>query len=186
MTPASHRKTAGVTDATVKQRTGKTWDQWCRSLDRAGARRLSHREIAVWLKEKHGLGGWWSQMVTVGYEQRRGLRQKHEKPGGFEISRSRTIAAPVGRAFAAWKEPSRRRAWLPGTALKVRTASRNKSLRLTWTDGSQILAVHFAGAGAGRCRVVVQHTKLPNAAAANRAKTFWGKALDSLQGYLEG
>jgi hypothetical protein len=40
----------------------------------------------------------------VAYEQVRGLREKHEKPGGFEISRSRTIAAGVAAAFEAWSD----------------------------------------------------------------------------------
>ena len=34
-------------------------------------------------------------MIAVTYEQACGLRDKHEKPQGFEISVSRTIDAPI-------------------------------------------------------------------------------------------
>ena len=36
---------------------------------------MSHKEIAEYLNEKRGVPGWWSQMVTVTYEQERGLRE---------------------------------------------------------------------------------------------------------------
>jgi hypothetical protein len=53
----------------VKAKTGKVWADWFKLLDKAGARKLAHPEIATLLHEKHGLSGWWAQMVTVGYEQ---------------------------------------------------------------------------------------------------------------------
>lgn len=56
-----------------------------------------HKDIALWLRENHIESGWWSQMVTVGYEQARGLRQKHEKPTGFDVGRSKTFPVPDGR-----------------------------------------------------------------------------------------
>jgi hypothetical protein len=43
-------------------------------------------------------------MVTVGYEQVTGRRVKNQKTDGFEISVSKTIAAPVAVAFEAWKD----------------------------------------------------------------------------------
>jgi hypothetical protein len=30
---------------------------------------MPHKQIAEYLYEKHGLSGWWSQVVTVVYEQ---------------------------------------------------------------------------------------------------------------------
>lgn len=46
-------------------------------LDKAGAKKMSHQEIANHLHTKHDVAPWWTQMVTVTYEQARGLRQKH-------------------------------------------------------------------------------------------------------------
>ena len=56
---------------------------------------MSHKEIAVYISEKEGCPSWWCQMVTVGYEQERGLREKHQKPDGYSVSASKTVAVPV-------------------------------------------------------------------------------------------
>ena len=64
----------GMSDAAVKAKTGKDWAGWFGALDKAGAANLNHPQIARLLHEKHGVAGWWSQMVTVEYELARGLR----------------------------------------------------------------------------------------------------------------
>ena len=85
-------------------RPARTWSRWFKHLDAAGAKKMTHQEIVAHLSDKHGVRPWWTQMVAVTYEQARGLRDKHEKPEGYEISVSRTIAAPVGKAFKAWTD----------------------------------------------------------------------------------
>jgi hypothetical protein len=70
---------------------------------------MTHQEIAGLLHTKHQVGPWWTQTVTVTYEQARGLRDKHQKPGGYEISVSRTIDASVSTAFKAWTDEKTRK-----------------------------------------------------------------------------
>lgn len=120
-----------MSDEAVKAKTGKDWAAWFKILDQAGARKMGHQEIVAVLSDKHGVGPWWQQMVTVTYEKARGLRAKHEKPAGYEISVSRTIAAPVNKIYHAWQDEKERAKWLPepGTPatklpIVVRTASR--------------------------------------------------------------
>jgi len=177
-------KTGGISSAAVRRATGKTWAQWLALLDRAGARRKSHRENAEWLHTRHALPSWWAQMVTVGYEQARGLRVRHEKAAGFEVSVSRTLNASVARAFEAWKDPLQREHWLPRTPLSIRKATPHKSIRITWGDGTSV-GVNFWPKGSLKCQVVPQHGKLPDAAAAERMKAYWSDRLDALQEYLE-
>ena len=131
-------KLNGISSAAVKKATDRTWTQWLTLLDKAGARKKSHREIAEFLHAHHALASWWAQMVAVGYEQARGRRQKHQKPDGFEVSVSRTIAAPVAAAFAAWKDAAQREKWLPRTPLAIRKATPHKSIRIRWGDGTQL------------------------------------------------
>ncbi len=173
-----------MSDEAVKKATGKTWKQWISALDKAGCRKLEHKEIAVIVSEKFGAGDWWSQMVTVGYEQGTGKRAKHEKPGGFEISRTKVIAAPVSAVYQAWLKPASRSRWL-SKSVTIRTSTANKSMRLNWSDGVQRLSVEFYAKGPGKSQVAVQHGKLPSAAAAEKAKTFWGTALTKLKTTLE-
>src|SRR5688500_2254641 len=56
-----------VADAKVAEVTGRGWDEWLSILDEWGAARRSHTEIARRLREEHGVDGWYSQAITVGY-----------------------------------------------------------------------------------------------------------------------
>jgi len=176
---ADVKKITGMSDEAVKAKTGKVWREWFSLLDRAGAKKMTHRDIARLLHTKHKVPGWWAQMVTVGYERARGLRQVHERPGGFSVSRSKTIAAPVGKLFRAWQDPKLRGRWLK-EKITVRKATRNKTLRITWADGKTSVEVYFYPRGAGKCSVNVQHNKLPSAREAAAKKTYWAQKLDRL------
>ena len=73
-------------------------------------------------------------MVTVTYEQARGLRQKHEKPGGYEISVSRTVNAPLASVYKKVANEKSRSLWLSEDAVTIKKSS-NKSMRMAWKDG---------------------------------------------------
>ena len=173
-----------MSDEAVESKTGKTWSRWFKHLDAAGAKKMSHQEIVAHLVEKHNVRPWWTQMVAVTYEQARGLRDKHQKPEGYEISVSRTIEAPVGKAFKAWTDEKARKQWLPAN-FEIRKATTNKSLRITWVDGKTSLAVAFLPKGADKSQVVAQHSKIPDAKGAAKMKTFWAQALDRLKAQIE-
>jgi hypothetical protein len=173
-----------IGDEAVRAKTGRSWANWFGILDRAGARRMSHKEIVRLLAVEKGLGPWWQQMVAVTYEQARGLRAKHEKPAGFEISRSKTIAAPVGAIFEAWGNARRRAAWLAGEKPAVRKATENRSLRITWTDGTNVEVMLYPK-GAAKTQVSVQHGRLASAKAGERQKAYWGTALNRLAQLVE-
>jgi len=173
-----------MSDETVEAKTGKNWGRWFKHLDAAGAKKMSHQEIAAHLSEKHDVRPWWTQMIAVTYEQARGLRDKHEKPAGYEISVSRTIDSSVSKAFKAWTDDKTRKKWLPSN-LTIRKATESKSLRITWSDTTTSVAVAFAAKAKAKTQVVAQHSKLPDAKAAAKMKKFWAAALDRLKGLLE-
>jgi len=105
-----HEGAGGIGDAAVKKATGKPWKEWFAILDAAGGREKDHRGIVAVLDARNEISGWWCQMVTVGYEQARGLRQKHQKGETFEISASKIVGAPLSSLYEAWKDP--RKGWL--------------------------------------------------------------------------
>jgi hypothetical protein len=171
----SNGKVAGTSSEAVEKATGRGWDQWLAILDKAGARTMVHKDIARLLHEEHGLSGWWAQSVTVGYEQARGLRQKHETSEGFQISASKTIGAPIGKAFSAWNDVKSRQAWLGDAALQIRKATADKSIRITWEQGPEkgtSVEVYLYAKGQDKCQVAVNHTKLRSAAAGEKMKKY--------------
>lgn len=167
-----------MSDDAVRTKTGRAWAEWFKLLDKAGAKKLNHRQIVA-LLNKQGVGAWWQQMVAVTYEQARGLRQKHQKPDGFEISVSRTIEAPISKAFKAWTDAKEQKRWLPAH-FAIRKSTPNKTLRITWNDGTDVAAA-FLPKGKGKCQVVAQHGKLKGAKAGAKMKKYWSAALDRLK-----
>jgi len=175
-----------MSDDAVKAKTGKTWKQWFAVLDKAGAQKMTHQEIAKYLSEKQGVGPWWCQMVTVNYEQQTGRRQNHERPDGFQVSVSRTLNVPVARLYKSFAVDKERNSWLGEEGIHVRKATQNKSMRVTWHDQKTSLEINFYPKTSDKSQVVVQHGKLPNASSAAKMKAYWGKALDRLRDAVAG
>jgi uncharacterized protein YndB with AHSA1/START domain len=171
---------AGMSDATVKAKTGCTWERWVTALDYHGAATMSHRDIAQLVRDKYKVGPWWTQMVTVGYERITGLRARGQRRDGtYEAAKSRTVPVAVTKLYDAWAAPAKRRGWLDGATFTVRTRIRPKSMRLGFDDGS-IAVIYFESKGKSKSTVSVQHTKLPDKEAADQLKQFWGERLDAL------
>jgi hypothetical protein len=187
--PSAPRPTSGarpqldVSDEAVLQATRRTWDQWGEALDALGAMNLPHSDIARLVMDRFRLGPWWSQMVTVGYEQMRGLREKHQKSDGFSISATKTLTAHPERVYSAWNVDGERYRWL-GAALKVRSVTHPTSIRLAGSDGLSQVVVMLRAKGA-KTQVSVEHSKLKDAADAQRMKGFWTQALDRLRTAVE-
>lgn len=179
------KKPSLMSDAAVQNATGKTWPEWFSILDKAGAKKMTHREIVAFLVKKYAVGPWWQQMVTVAYEQQRGLREVHQVPGGYSISVSKTIGVRLPALYAAWKDEKSCSRWLDDADFNVRKATANKSMRITWVDGETNLEVNFYSKGPAKAQVVVQHNKLKNSQAAERKKAYWAKQLGRLKEELE-
>jgi hypothetical protein len=163
---------------------GPLGPRWVRALDHVGAHEWSHRSIAEHVSEKYKVSGWWSQMVTVGYERIKGLRAIGQRLSGkYEASKSKVFQVPVGRLYRAFHDARTRRRWLGDVKFTVRAATRDKSLRITWPDASSVV-VYFEGKGTGKSQVVIQHEKLADKAAADQMKSYWTERLKSLQGML--
>jgi hypothetical protein len=172
---------AGTSDAAVAEKTGRTWQEWVRVLDRAGAAKLEHAAIARIVHEQHGVPGWWSQTVTVGYERIRGLRERGQsRDGTYEVGKSKVYPVPLSELWTAFNRCER---WLDGAKLSMSKATRHKSMRMRWSDGTPVEAM-FLAKGASKSQVHIQHRKLPSCAEAERMRAFWGACLARLAAIL--
>ncbi|HEX2219982.1 MAG TPA: hypothetical protein VHG35_14350 [Gemmatimonadales bacterium] len=171
---------AGISDAAVAAKTGCTWDRWVRALDHVGAQEWSHRAIAEHVRDRYQISPWWVQGVTVGYERIKGLRAIGQRRSGeFEANKSKVFAAPVGKIYRAFRDARSRRRWLGDVKLTVRTAVPDKSMRVTWPDGTSV-ELYFVAKGAAKSQVAVQHGKLPDRASVDRMKAYWTERLAAL------
>jgi uncharacterized protein YndB with AHSA1/START domain len=174
-----------TSDAAVRSKTGKSWQEWFDILDRAGAQEKDHKGIVSYLKENHDISPWWQQHVTVAYEQERGLRQVHEMPDGYQISRSKTIQAPLSLLYSAWQETDLRMKWLGEVDFDIRSSREEKSLRLNWREPDGNVEVDFTSKGPDKSQVTVQHSKLGTPQQAEEMKNYWSQALGRLKEFLE-
>lgn len=181
------REAKRMSDAAVKERTGKTWPEWFKILDKAGAKKMRHQDISAYLNKEHKVGPWWSQMIAVPYEHARGLREKFQKcDGEFAASGSRTLSVPISKSYDAWTNETLRQRWLPNAKIEITTATKNKSLRAKWNGGASRLSVNFYAKGGGKSQVAVDHMKLPSSKECAKMKAYWFEALNHLQEILEG
>ena len=169
----------GTSSEATEKATGKPWAEWMALLDEAGGRAMNHKEIVAYLGRHLQLSAWWMQQIAVAYENSRGLRQKHEMPDGYQISRSRTMAAPAEAVYRAWLDDETRDRWLPDAGFAVRKVTPPTIIRLSWSDGT-VGEVRLAEKGPGKTTVTVQHNKLPDGDAAERMKAYWAAALERL------
>jgi uncharacterized protein YndB with AHSA1/START domain len=174
-------RVGSLTDDAVKARTGKSWDEWCKILDKAGARMMDHQEIALLLEKQLGLSRWWSQMVAVGYENERGIRQdQHGEPPGkrYEVTLSKIVAAPRAAVWAAWQDPGTLARWLPGAKFEISKTVPLKTLHLEWPDETRVAVRLYERRG--KTRIVVSHARLAESQAEPLQK-YWCDALDRLK-----
>ena len=178
--PEKYAEIAGMSDEAVKAKTGCEWATWVAALDYAKADQMEHREIAKYVHEKFDVSGWWAQTVTVGYERIKGLRDiGQRRDGSYEANKSKTIPVPIDALYRAFEDPERREEWLPGVDLTVKKATTDKSMRLTWADGTP-LEVYFYAKGDAKSQVTLQHRKLPSKEAVEETKSYWAERLSAL------
>ena len=170
----------------VRRGTGRERDEWFELLDEWGAPGRKYRDIRDWLTGQHGISNWWAQKLIVEYEQARGLRPPGVRPDGtFEVTATKTVAAPVERAFDAFVNPDQRNSWLTDGEMSLRTAQPGRSARFDWEDGSTRVNVVFEAKGPSKSTVAVAHQHLADSGEAEKAKSLWTERLSDLKAFVE-
>jgi hypothetical protein len=174
-----------ISNEAVKKGTGKNWKEWFSLLNKAGAKKMEHKAIAKLLHQKYGLSVWWSQMVTVQYEQDIKGRKKHEKPEGFQISKTTTLSSPVNIIYSTINSPLKRIEWLKDPAITITKSTKDKSIRGKWIDKKANIEFQFYPKDINKTQLVIQQSRIKTAKEADTIKIYWGKQLNNLKKYLE-
>jgi hypothetical protein len=169
-----------TSDAAIRERTGRGWEQWFDVLDDWGAAERSHREIARWLAAQLGVDPleWGAQAITMSYERARGGRAVGQHEDGFAVTASKTVAVPVEALYDGFLGEA-------PAELRERTATRPRSARFDWGDDGTRVHVTFIAKGEGQSTVAVEHRRLADAGHAERMKASWREHLATLKIRLE-
>ncbi len=167
-----------TTDDTIRERTGRGWEDWFDLLDGEGLTGRPHREISRRVAEIMDMVplAWNVQAVTKSFERARGGKAVGEKDDGFAVSASKTLPAPADQVFDLLVDPGRRRAWLDAE-LTERTATRPKRARFDHPDGRVAITIDPRG---DRCVIAVAHSRLADADVAGKTKAWWRDRLAAL------
>lgn len=181
-------KPSRISDEAVHKATGKNLKQWFSILDKAGAKKMPHRDIARFVydnylgkpKKKDGVnvttnGGWWSQMVTVEYERARGLRAVNENANGFVVSIHKTVPGSITSLQKKWnmilksKEVAAKKL--------VKKPSKTKRIMLRYQAEAGQVIVSFDERGEGKARIMVEAARLSKKSLIEPERAFWKKML---------
>jgi hypothetical protein len=171
----SATKPAG-TDA-IAASTARSWEEWLAFLTEIGARDMPHPEIAERIRKTGDANGWWSQMITVAFEQHIGRRQPGQRSdGSFEMSVTRTVD---GERAAVFDKLLARLEGVKafngvGLAAPPRTSITPKRSywRCNMEDGTGV-AFALEQKAPGKVLVAVTHDKLGSEGDAVRWRAFW-------------
>lgn len=196
-----------VSSSSVRQATGRGWEQWLELLDAADAGDWDHKQIVAHLEREHAEvgSGWWRQSIAVGYEQARGKRVVGQTAdAGFQVGVQRSVAAT---ATEVWELiTSRPELWLgegasvdfdkggryelppgvdaPGVSGEVRVVKPGDRLRMTWQPegwpAPATLQLTLSRSGSDKTAIHAHLEKLPNADAREAMRKRWREALEGI------
>jgi len=196
-----------ISSQSVREATGRGWEEWLELLDAAGAAGWEHRQIVAYLEREPAAveSGWWRQSIAVAYEKAGGKRVEGQTAdAGFQVGVRRSVD---GNALQAWELiTSRPELWLgegasigfvsgeryevppsgasPGASGEVRVVKPGERLRMTWQpEGSPwpaTLQLTLVESGSGKTSIGVHLEKLPDPDAREAMRERWRAALERL------
>ncbi|WP_220224447.1 DUF4287 domain-containing protein [Microbacterium sp. JB110] len=181
--PAAWVSQPEASEEAIRKSTGHGWDEWVALVDAGPGRDAGHTAIATWVRDEHGVGSWWAQSVTVGYERITGIRLPGEMTDGtFTVSRTRVLDLDAADFRAALLDDARRGELIPDVATTLRSKSTAKSLRFDAAhDDEPVGIVAFAlDPAKDRVRLTVTHEKLPTPDDGELWKARWADWLAGL------
>jgi hypothetical protein len=188
--PKATAKTEGewpptaISEAKVKEATGRGWMGWFVILNLMEATSIPHKEVAKRLKEQHGAPSWWAQMIAVEYERARGGRKKNERAGGtYAVNVTKVMPVSLSKLFAAATNAKTRKEWFPPGAFEETSKTKDKYWRGKWKAGCK-LEFGFYAKGDGKAQIALEIGKLSSSVEVERERAAWKKAMEKLSALL--
>lgn len=170
-----------IPETEIEAKTGKSCKAWIALLDHVDMSSMTYEQVAASLGVSHDLGPWWRHILAARYIQALEMRQKQERPNGFEFSVSRTIDVSAPLIYRVLTNAASRTEWLGGNPVAPRRSIPDRAFRAAWLSDSSFIDITLTPKGETRCLVTVQHSRLANADRAAEMKSFWTTTLVRLE-----
>jgi hypothetical protein len=168
-----------ASDESVRAATGRGWEEWRGILDAWPGHDQGHSAIAAYLREQHGVDGWWAQSVTVGYERITGIRLPYQQPDGtFSAGKSRTVTIDPAILREMILDAEDRADLFPGLDTELRSKQESKTVRLGIGPG--VAQIALDPVPDGRVKVSISHERLQSPQSVEEWKAYWGEWLEAI------
>ncbi|CAH2398778.1 conserved hypothetical protein [Mesorhizobium ventifaucium] len=162
--------------------TGRSWEEWLVFLGRIGAADLSHAEIARRVRETGLASGWWSQSITVAYEQHIGRRiPGQDNDGRFAVSTTKTVPGSMDETLARWATFMTAQKDIGGIAIsrgpETSVSRKWRYWRCGLANGTRVIA-GIGDKPGGKSSLAVQHEKLATADDVECWRNYWKSLLN--------
>jgi uncharacterized protein YndB with AHSA1/START domain len=191
-----------VTSAAVQKATGQSMDAWFAELDTRGGVTQGRKALSDYLFKEKKVDAWWTVTLAVEYEKARGAVEKDALIRGYGICVTKSIAAPPAKVYAAlldaksWMGPNSTAALKEGGAWDdgdghsgvFKRLAPGKTMKFSWAgkghQNVEEVEIKFTAAGA-KTSVVLNHSRLPDRAAADGMRAAWARVLDAIKEKVE-
>ncbi|GGM91754.1 hypothetical protein GCM10010967_25990 [Dyadobacter beijingensis] len=200
---------AKLSAKTLRDKTGKDWDEWILWLDMRESEESTHKEIVASLADDVE-SAWYRQKIALGYREVKGLREPGEVGSGYEIGVTKTFPIPLRKAWEVMSSEEGLSIWLgdltkgrisQGVSFKtkhgisgtVNVLEANSHFRMAWKPAnwrnSSTLQVRVIGSKAkssNKSVISFHHEQLPRAADRAAMKKYWEEKLSQLAEIIKG
>ena len=157
--------------------TGKSWEYWLGFLESIHAGDFPHDEI-VSKVNAHGANAWWSQGITVAYEQHIGRRLPGQRcDGDFSVTVSKTVEGNMDEVLSKWVDAVKDFSELDGVKISrepaVSQTEKWRYWRCGMADGATISVNIQEKPGGQKSMLAINHDKLQQAEEVERWRSFW-------------
>jgi hypothetical protein len=173
-----------ISNETVEKATGKSWEEWVKFLDQAGARNMTHKEIARWLYDQKLVTDSWCQGVTVGYERAIGRREIGQNCyGEYTTAATKALPGTLDSMLERWLARVKGMTVFNNVGLldepRVSATEKWRYWRTSLADGSK-LSINICEQKNGRILLGINHVNLADKPTADAWKLYWKELLSTL------
>ncbi|MDX2154501.1 MAG: SRPBCC family protein [Bryobacteraceae bacterium] len=187
-----------INSAAAQIATGLPFEAWFSDLDAKGGVALGRKAITDYLLRERQVDGWWATTLAVEYEKARGALEKDSSIRGYNICVTKSVGASPGEIFealldiASWMGAKARFDLAEGGAFDdgdghhgvFKRLAPAKMMKFTWAGAGhqavEEVEVKLTVSGS-KTSIVLNHTRLPDRAAADGMRRAWAEVLDIIK-----
>jgi hypothetical protein len=190
--------TGETSDQAVFKATGRSKNDWYAIIEEGVKDKMTHPEIAEFLRKEYDLSPWWSQEITVLFEKHAGTRVTGQTmDAGFQVGINKTIPVPHKKLWALIFVENRLGLFQDnklnlaegltgvnsrGVSYKITTYRPYSHIRMQWRlpnwDEYSILQIRLNAKTDNNTTLSIHQEKLKNKNTREAMKLFWKKELE--------